>query len=234
MPKDGGDDLSRVSCSTRTIAVIMPNQDSIRTDPWETYLTTVDAVESLDGLRLLLQPAGGNPGMRRGGHERQQPAARHDRAQTVSCSAPDGRGTPTTSTLACTASDSGSGLANPADASFSLMTSVAAGTEKANAGTDSRVVCDVAGNCATAGPIAGNKIDRKAPSSLVTTPAAGAVYQLNQVVNAAYSCADGGSGQSHGLRGTARTAVPSTRPRAGSRPSRQRHGRRRQLVDASR
>jgi DNA/RNA endonuclease G (NUC1) len=49
LPKHSGDDLSRVSCSTRTIAVIMPNQDSIRNDPWENYLTTVDAVEALTG-----------------------------------------------------------------------------------------------------------------------------------------------------------------------------------------
>lgn len=49
LPKDGGDDLSRVNCSTRTIAVIMPNQDGIRNDPWENYLTTVDAVEILTG-----------------------------------------------------------------------------------------------------------------------------------------------------------------------------------------
>lgn len=49
LPKDGGDDLSRVNCSTRTIAVIMPNQDSIRNDPWESYLTTVDVVEALTG-----------------------------------------------------------------------------------------------------------------------------------------------------------------------------------------
>ena len=49
LPKDGGDDLSRVSCSTRTIAVIMPNQDSIRNDPWENYVRTVDAVEALTG-----------------------------------------------------------------------------------------------------------------------------------------------------------------------------------------
>lgn len=49
LPRDAGDDLSRVSCSTRTIAVIMPNQDGIRNDPWENYLTTVDAVEILTG-----------------------------------------------------------------------------------------------------------------------------------------------------------------------------------------
>jgi endonuclease G len=49
LPKDAGNDLLRVNCSTRTIAVIMPNQDSIRNDPWENYLTTVDAVETLTG-----------------------------------------------------------------------------------------------------------------------------------------------------------------------------------------
>jgi len=52
LPK-GDDDLSRVSCSTRTIAVIMPNQDSIRNDPWQNYLTTVDAVETLTGYDLF-------------------------------------------------------------------------------------------------------------------------------------------------------------------------------------
>ena len=45
-----------------------------------------------------------------------------------------------------------------------------------------------------AGPIGGNKIDRKAPVITVTTPASGAVYQLHQVVSASYSCPDGGSG----------------------------------------
>jgi len=49
LPKASGDDRSRVSCSTQTIAVIMPNLDSIRSDPWQNYLTTVDAVEALTG-----------------------------------------------------------------------------------------------------------------------------------------------------------------------------------------
>ena len=44
LPKDGGDDASRVSCTSRTIAVIMPNTQGIRDDPWENYLTTVDAI----------------------------------------------------------------------------------------------------------------------------------------------------------------------------------------------
>ncbi|HMD36940.1 MAG TPA: DNA/RNA non-specific endonuclease, partial [Vicinamibacterales bacterium] len=48
LPKDGADDLSRVTCSTRTIAVIMPNTQAINSD-WKTYLATVDAVEQLTG-----------------------------------------------------------------------------------------------------------------------------------------------------------------------------------------
>ena len=112
--------------------------------------------------------------------------------------------------LACTASDAGTGLANLGDASFSLVTAVAAGAEDANASTNSRVVCDVAGNCTTAGPISGNKIDRKGPTILLTTPASGAVYQLNQVVNASYSCSDAGSGPCTCQRHRSRISVPST------------------------
>jgi hypothetical protein len=48
IPK-GEDDISRVTAATRTIAVIMPNQDSIRETDWHQYLTTVDAVEALTG-----------------------------------------------------------------------------------------------------------------------------------------------------------------------------------------
>ncbi len=44
----GENDLSRVNAGTQTIAVIMPNQNSINSD-WHAYLTTVDAVEALTG-----------------------------------------------------------------------------------------------------------------------------------------------------------------------------------------
>ena len=44
----GDNDVSRVSAATRTIAVIMPNQNSINSD-WHAYLTTVDSVEALTG-----------------------------------------------------------------------------------------------------------------------------------------------------------------------------------------
>lgn len=48
LPK-GSDDVTRVNCSTRTLAVIMPNIQGIRNNPWENYITTVDAVEALTG-----------------------------------------------------------------------------------------------------------------------------------------------------------------------------------------
>lgn len=51
IPK-GENDLSRVTASTRTIAVIMPNTQGIRTSntsDWMSYITTVDAVENLTG-----------------------------------------------------------------------------------------------------------------------------------------------------------------------------------------
>src|SRR5262249_26043739 len=87
-----------------------------------------------------------------------------------------------------------SGLADAADASFTLSTAVPAGVETANALTGTHTVCDAAGNCVTAGPIAGNKIDRKGPSINITTPAQSAVYVLNATVPAGYACDDGGSG----------------------------------------
>ena len=48
IPK-GDNDVSRVTAATRTIAVIMPNIQGIRDNDWTTYLTTVDAVETLTG-----------------------------------------------------------------------------------------------------------------------------------------------------------------------------------------
>jgi len=51
LPK-GDNDVSRASAASRTIAVIMPNIQGIRTsdqNDWQNYLTTVDAVEQLTG-----------------------------------------------------------------------------------------------------------------------------------------------------------------------------------------
>jgi hypothetical protein len=87
-------------------------------------------------------------------------------APVVTCDAADGLWHAANVSIACIASDSGSGLASAADASFSLSTSVGVGSETNNALTDTRTVCDNAGNCASAGPIASNLIDRKAPDVL--------------------------------------------------------------------
>jgi hypothetical protein len=94
-------------------------------------------------------------------------------------------------TLNCTASDSESGLANPSDASFDLATAVSPDAEDGAASTDSRQVCDVATNCAAAGPIPGNKVDKKSPD--VSCEAADGVWHP---ANVSISCtsSDGGSG----------------------------------------
>lgn len=47
IPK-GDDDISRVTCGARTIAVIVPNTNAVSSD-WTQYITTVDAVEQLTG-----------------------------------------------------------------------------------------------------------------------------------------------------------------------------------------
>jgi DNA/RNA endonuclease G (NUC1)/fibronectin type 3 domain-containing protein len=53
LPKAYGDDVARVTASTRTICVIMPNLDSIRNDDWHIYLKSVDQVEALSGYDLF-------------------------------------------------------------------------------------------------------------------------------------------------------------------------------------
>jgi endonuclease G len=54
IPKQNGDDVSRVNASARTIAVNMPNIQGIRTNPnnpndWQNYLVSIDQVEALTG-----------------------------------------------------------------------------------------------------------------------------------------------------------------------------------------
>jgi hypothetical protein len=111
----------------------------------------------------------------------------------ITCDPPDGLWHANNVSIACTAADAGSGLANPADAAFVLSTSVPAGIETANALTDTREVCDAVGNCKTAGPIGGNMIDRKAPAIVITQPAA-AEYTHSDTLVLNYSVTDGGSG----------------------------------------
>src|SRR5205807_4552944 len=72
-------------------------------------------------------------------------------------------------TIGCSADDPGSGLASHADAAFTLSTHVASGDENATAATDSRTICDVAGNCAVASAVA-LSVDRKAPTVSCDAP----------------------------------------------------------------
>jgi hypothetical protein len=94
----------------------------------------------------------------------------------------------------CAFSDEPSGLADPADASFTLTTSVPDGTETASAFTNTRDVCDVAGNCIFAGPIGPFMVDKKPPVITIMSPTGSTTYTLDQVVSASYGCTDGGSG----------------------------------------
>ena len=113
------------------------------------------------------------------------------KAPSVSCGAADGNWHANDVSIACTASDGGSGVAPSADESFSLATHVVAGSETANASTDSKEVKDAVGNSATAGPISGNKVDKKAPS--VSCGAADGNWHANDV-SIACTASDGGSG----------------------------------------
>jgi hypothetical protein len=86
---------------------------------------------------------------------------------TWSCTPPaaDGSWHADEQSFACTASDP-SGLKAGSPASFTLSTNVGSGNEDGNSSTNSQLLCDVHDNCTTAGPITGNKIDRKAPTNI--------------------------------------------------------------------
>jgi beta-glucosidase/6-phospho-beta-glucosidase/beta-galactosidase len=112
---------------------------------------------------------------------------------TIQCGSADGGWHAVDVSIPCTASDLGSGLANPADASFALWTNVPAGTETAHAQTGTRKVCDRVGNCAVAGPVNGNMIDKKAPAIAIVQPAA-TDYVHSAILTLDYAVTDGGSG----------------------------------------
>jgi Glycine rich protein len=114
-------------------------------------------------------------------------------APTVDCEAPDGRWHAADVSLSCSASDGGAGLADAADADFSLTTSVVPDSETANAATNGRTIEDAAGNSTSVGPIADIKVDKLAPAITIEGPTAGG-YSYGQAVAAAYGCDDGGSG----------------------------------------
>ena len=99
-----------------------------------------------------------------------------DRSGPVpTCTAADSAWHATDQSVNCTVADAGVGLMNASDASFSLLTSVSAGSQSANALTASRNVCDKLNNCTVVGPFA-FKIDKTNPTASITTPVNNATY----------------------------------------------------------
>ena len=126
----------------------------------------------------------------------------------VLCGTADGAWHATDVSIACTATDGGSGLAAAGDASFNLMTSVPNGTETSAASTNSRNILDAVGNSVTAGPIHGNKVDKKTPAT--SCGAADGVWHATDV-SIACTATDGGSGLANAGDGSFQltTTVPN-------------------------
>ena len=112
-------------------------------------------------------------------------------APQITCGSADSNWHASDVSIACTANDARSGVSPASDESFSLSTNVPAGTETANAQTGTKQVSDAAGNTATAGPIGGNKVDKKAPA--VSCGSADSAWHANDV-SIACTATDGGSG----------------------------------------
>lgn len=133
------------------------------------------------------------------------------KAPTVSCSVPDQTVWYADDvTVSCTASDGGSGLADPSDASFSLSTSVPAGTETSNATTGSHSVADAVGNTAQVGPYT-FKVDKQGPVVTLTCPT-DPILQ-NTTIPATWTATDGGSG----VAGASSGNVPLDTSQIGTR-----------------
>jgi hypothetical protein len=87
---------------------------------------------------------------------------------TVNCEVPSSSWSKVNVDVRCEVGDDVAGLAKEEEFVFLLATNVPQGVEDASAATDSRRVCDRLGKCATAGPVVGNRIDRRPPS--ITAP----------------------------------------------------------------
>ena len=96
--------------------------------------------------------------------------------------------------IRCAAVDLGTGLVDPADASFTLLTSVAVGAADANASTGMRSICNAARNCRTAGPISGIRVDRTPPGIRATVDPLAGTYALGAMVQVVFTCMDTASG----------------------------------------
>ncbi|HWM13440.1 MAG TPA: hypothetical protein VNO56_03090 [Gaiellaceae bacterium] len=100
--------------------------------------------------------------------------------------------------ITCTAEDPESTIPDPDDQGFELSTNVPVGSETANAATATREVCNGAGLCAQAGPVTGNKVDKKAPADptrVRSTDRKVGKWSRDREVSIVFDAAsDGGSG----------------------------------------
>ena len=116
----------------------------------------------------------------------------------VSCAAADGAWHADDVAITCTAEDPESLIPDPDDQAFALSTDVPAGSETADAATATREVCNGAGLCAPAGPVMGNKVDKKAPANptgVRSTDHTVAKWSRDREVSIVFDPAsDGGSG----------------------------------------
>jgi hypothetical protein len=126
-------------------------------------------------------------------------------------------------TLSCHASDAVSGLDPNSPATFTLATSLGPDAESANVATNTRTLCDVAGNCVDA-HLTGLMIDNKAPIvSGAPTSAPNGNNWYNTPVEIHWNCTDGGSGvtacpndQSIETEGTTQTVTQTVSDNAGN------------------
>lgn len=116
----------------------------------------------------------------------------------VSCASPEDAWHADDVTVACTAEDPESHVPNPDDRAFELGTNVPVGSETADAATATRQVCNGAGLCAPAGPVTGNKVDKKAPANptrVRSTDRTIGKWSRDREVSIVFDAAsDGGSG----------------------------------------
>jgi len=50
---NGNNDISRITTSTRVIAVSMPNDQTVNSQPWGNYRVSVDSIDSMTGYDFL-------------------------------------------------------------------------------------------------------------------------------------------------------------------------------------
>ncbi|MGZ4139916.1 MAG: PxKF domain-containing protein [Actinomycetota bacterium] len=91
--------------------------------------------------------------------------------------------------VACTASDATSGLADPSDAVFTMSTA-----GEGSRSIDARTVSDVAGNPSTTDAFGPFDVDLVDPSVTLAVPADGATFVLDSQANASFSCGDTADG----------------------------------------